>query len=65
MKPNQDYRSQAANKILDDEGGDEAEDPQKTLMETLDETEFPVAEHGEPEDIENYLRGKTRYEEGE
>jgi hypothetical protein len=68
MKPNQDYRGQAAKKILEDEGGDdgdEGEDHQKTLLESLDETEFPVTEHGEPEEIEHYLRGKTRYEEGE
>ena len=64
MKPKQDYRSQAADKLLEDDEP-EAGNPQKTLMESLDETEFAVAEHPEPEDIENYLRGKTRYEEGE
>ena len=67
MKPKQDYRKQAADKILEDEdeGGPEGEEQGKTLMETLDETEFPVAEHPEPEDFENYRRSKTKYEDGE
>jgi hypothetical protein len=67
MNPKHDYRSQAANKILgdEDEGDPEEEDPGKTLLESLDETEFPVAEHPEPEDFENYRRSKTPYEDGE
>ena len=48
----------------EDDSEEEEENPRAAAARKMLDTDFPVAEMTDPDNIENYVR-KSRYEEGE